>query len=148
MKRFILLLSGILAFAGCGEHRNAELRKAVPGTWLLAIPYPGGEIFKGTTTIASNGSFNCQTIVLVRSNTVHGMKYNIVRTVRFEGTVQIKDGLYIETTTHHSDTNKHVPYTLVARIVRVNDNEMALLFGGPPGTPFVTTETVFQRVRR
>ncbi|MEI8291027.1 MAG: hypothetical protein WCH99_16300 [Verrucomicrobiota bacterium] len=103
---FILLS---LLLLSCGRN-DAKMQRELPGTWVAV--FPNG--VQSTVVVNADGSYSCQ----------HTRLTNGVTLSRIEGTIQIRDGLLIDTVTKHSSTNAKVPFMSTNIIVHMNKNEI------------------------
>jgi hypothetical protein len=100
-----LLIVGSLLFWHHMKHpSDATIRRTLPGTWVAQ----GGS---STCTRDADGHFVAQ---------IAGR-----HTGRLEGTWQVQDGFLIDSITNSSLTAR-VPYTIRARILRMDGHELAV----------------------
>jgi hypothetical protein len=78
-------------------------------------------------TIHSNNSFICS---VTPANNMGLLYY-------FKGTLQVKNGILIETITNHSDTNVHLPFNSRINLVRLKSDNSVVGING------TTNELVF-----
>ena len=124
----LIIIAAVLSwhFKTVREMDVKNFRKLV-GDW--AARYSDG--LHNVKTIRPDGSFMCS--VTPTDNV--GFLYH------FEGTLQVKNGILIETVTNHSDTNVHVPFSSRLPVVRLNDNSLVVRTNG------TTNELVFWKMR-
>ena len=106
---FVIIASGLPAIAADTPPSDAVIQQRIAGTWLM-----NWHVLQSTTTVATNGDYVRYDV----SNSVHP------QTNRFEGTIEIKDGLMIDTLKRSSITNQAVPYVVTNVIVRQTDHEL------------------------
>ncbi len=123
--KFALAFFGLCLLLAACSHRDApvplasdaEIKKVLPGTWVLETNIDGSN-FRSVTTVAPNGDYVSQ----IESKT---------GTRRLEGTWQVKDGCVIDTTTKNSDSNVHLPYTVRMPVIRADARELLIKVGEP-----------------
>src|SRR4051812_47602138 len=98
MKSTLIYLLPILLLSACnrsdktaGPTSDAELRQKLIGRWVGDSQLPGGIHVQSETIIDSEGGY-----VLHLTNTLA----DGVRTVSLAGTLQVKDGILIDTITN------------------------------------------------
>ena len=108
MRTYILAgffsLCGLLSIAADTPSSDTVIQQRIVGTWLL-----NWIAFQCTTTISTNGDY-----VTYQSNPRS----------RYEGTIKIKDGLWIDTLKKCSVTNQPVPHVFTNVIIRLTDHEL------------------------
>jgi len=114
MRAFIFvglfsLLGGLSSFAADTPPNDAAIQQRIVGTWLM-----NWMVLRSTTTIATNGDYVRYDV----GNSAHS------RTNRFEGTIEIKDGLMINTLKKSSVTNQPVPLVSTNVIIQLTDHEL------------------------
>lgn len=105
---------------------DAMIQKRIVGTWLL-----NWIAFHDITTFGTNGDYLTYSV----SNSVHS------QTNRLEGTIEIRDGLMIDTLKKSSFTNQPVlPHVATNEIIRLTDHE--LIFRAQDRSQPVTWERI------
>jgi hypothetical protein len=135
MKKIIIIGIGVvvLIIAAVLSWHFKTLREADANTFRKLIggwhvQYVDG--LNNVTTIRPDASFACS--VIPADN--RGLLYD------YKGTLQVKNGIVIETVTNHSDTNVQVPFTARLPIVRLNNNSFVVRTNG------TTNELVFWKL--
>ncbi|MSU59919.1 MAG: hypothetical protein EXS35_17420 [Pedosphaera sp.] len=137
MRLTLILLLACLLVTACNRHGASTPDKFPPGTWVVEGNYPWDAKFKSTVVVAQDGVYRCQ---LVTHNSS-----NVVRTVEFEGTFQIQDGMLVDTVTKHSQTNGPASITTRERILRISPREIATTRSEDAATNS-PNETVFRKI--
>lgn len=106
---FVVVAAGLSAIVADSPPSDAVTQQRIVGTWFM-----NWMILQRTTTIATNGDYVSYDV----SNGVHP------QTNKFEGTIEIKDGLMIDTITKNSYTNMSVPLVSTNVIIRLTDHEL------------------------
>jgi hypothetical protein len=110
MRAFILAgLFSLSAFAADAPPSDGVIQQRMVGTWRL-----NWHILQSTTTIGTNGDY----VRFDVSNDAHP------QTNWYEGTINIRDGLWIDTLKKSSVTNQPVPHVFTNVIIRVTDREL------------------------
>jgi hypothetical protein len=138
MKLPLAVLTLAFLLAGCSRKGDAWIRKELVGTWASAGSYANGSTFKSTMTIARGDNYVCEVVVHSESGPT--------RTVKIEGTLQVRDGVLIDTMTKHSNTNAVLPMSTRRRIVRIDEREMIVNWDSSLGLVSGTNELVLRRV--
>jgi hypothetical protein len=113
MRAFILAgLFSLSSIAADTPPSDAVIQQRMAGTWRM-----NWHILESTTTIGTNGDYVSYVSYAV-SNSVS------MQTKRFEGTIEIKDGLMIDTSKRSSITNQPAPYVVTNVIIRLTDHEL------------------------
>ena len=141
MKLPLSFLSAVVLLGACSKPSatlpsDADVRKFLPGTWIVEAVGPFGEATKSTITIASDGRYVCQ-ITVGTSNSVYASQ--------LEGTLQVIDGVLLETLTQHSSAKPPFPVSR-AQVLRANDRELVVRFDRTPGVPSSAKPTVFRKI--
>lgn len=108
----------MMVLVGCSRHGDAEVRKNLPGTWIVDGTN-SADSFESHWAIDVNGDYVCR-IVFQNSEDA------ISRTQDMRGKVEVRDGVLIDTMTWHSSTNARLPMISRSRIVRQNRSELVL----------------------
>ena len=121
MKYTFPLLALSVFLIGCGHRSDAEIRKSLPGAWHFVQASSGGNGDRSTFTVAPNGDFTSE---VVRSDGT--------LVVQTAGTFQVKDGYLIGTVTNssQSQSKKHLPFVLRAKIVQADAKKMVIVAEG------------------
>jgi hypothetical protein len=130
----------ILLLAGCGQRSDSQMQKKLVGTWVLEETYAKGGDFKSTITVAADGVYSCD---LVTHNSS-----NVLRNFTLEGTWKVTNGVLVDITTKHSNTNAPLPLISTAKILRLDGQELVLIEHHFIGTDNTTNKTVFRKVTK
>jgi hypothetical protein len=103
-----LLVSSLPSIANDAPASDSAIQQRMVGTWFLDYYHA----FQSTITIGTNGDY-----VAYRTN-------GHSRTNKLEGTMEIRDGLIIDTLKKSSITNEPVPLVFTNVIIRVTDREL------------------------
>ena len=141
MKLTLSFLSAALLLGACSKpgatlQSDADIRKFLPGNWIMEAVDPFGEATKSTITIASDGRYVCQV--------THGTS-NPVYTAQLEGTLQVIDGVLSDTQTQNRSAKPPFPVSR-AQVLRANDRELVVRFDRTPGVPSSAKPTVFRKI--
>jgi hypothetical protein len=105
---FVIVASGLPSFAADTPSSDSAVRQRMVGTWFMDFAH----VYQSTITIGTNGDY-----VAYRTS-------GHSRTNRLEGTIEIRDGLMIDTLKKSSITNEPVPLVFTNVIIRVTDREL------------------------
>ncbi len=110
----VIVLGSYILFGAHKELTDAKIRQKIVGVWIREDTNS-----EGTTTIASDGVF-LSTSRSVMANS------NITKTWIYEGTWQVKGGVFILTITKASGFHQHEAVGSVDnfKIVSLNDEEL------------------------
>lgn len=122
------------------NETDAEVRKKLPGNWIMKWANSTGS-FQSTWTIFPNASYVCRVIA---SNFSDG----IMRTQDMGGRVKFTNGVLVDMTTRHSQTNAQLPMISRLRIVRLDDREMVLNEWSSDTGELLTNEYVYRREKK
>ena len=126
MKSPLIYILLVLVLAACSHSdrtgvptSDVELQQKLIGRWREEGRLPGDIHVQGETVVDSGGGY-----VFHLTNTL----VDRVRTITLAGTLQVRDGLLINTITNNFGAdNTLVPRILfVARIIRVDEHELAV----------------------
>ena len=125
MKSAFIYVLPILVLSACSHSDSTgapsgdvELRQKLIGRWRGDSRLPGGIHVESETVVDSGGRY----VLHLTNALVDG-----VRTASLAGTLQVRDGLLIDTITNDFGGNTLVPrIALVARIIRVNEHELTV----------------------
>jgi hypothetical protein len=130
----------ILLLAGCGQRSDSQMQKKLVGTWVLEETYAKGGDFKSTITVAADGVYSCD---LVTHNSS-----NVLRNFTLEGTWKVTNGVLVDITTKHSNTNAPLPLISTAEILRLDGQELVLIDYNTSGVKDSRKETIFRRTAK
>ncbi len=119
------------------ESADNKIQKMLAGTWVFEARYANGSSNRCTFKVAQDASY-------VSTFDVPG-RTNGARSIHQEGTLRVKDGVFIDTVTKDSQTNAPVPSTNHARIASIDDQELVLDYVKIPGVVYPTNQTVFRK---
>ena len=131
-----LFLAVVLLMTACRQHKDSadeKMQKQHPGTWFFEAKYAQGNE-EETLAVAPDGSYTLAVYMPGQTNEGH------VRAVNLEGTLRVEDGFLIDTVTK---STSGVAITNRARIIRINDRELAIEYERLPGVVYATNQTVF-----
>jgi hypothetical protein len=106
---FVIVAFGLSSIAADTLPSDAVIQQRIVGTWFM-----NWMILHRFTTIATNGDYVGYDV----SNSVQK------QTNRFEGTIEIKNGLMIVTPKYSSITNQPTPIVSTNVIIRLTDHEL------------------------
>lgn len=129
------LFALLLLLTACNRHSDAQLQAKLSGTWTNSIDQLKT---KSTVTVGPTGAFDCQVIAFGRSD-------GITRTSTLSGTWMVRNGLLIDTTTRHSNTNAPLPMILTSSIIRLDAHELVIKYPSDDGKAMPTNEFVLRR---
>jgi hypothetical protein len=112
----------LLGLSACNNRSDQQLQRQLQGTWTLQVTNPTGDEFKSATYVSPAGFYTSR-ITLTRTGAS-----NAVYNDELEGSWRIENGVLIDTTTRHSNTNfsPHQRMVWRARIVRFTENEFVV----------------------
>jgi len=121
----LIYLLSILALSACNHSdrpatptSDAELRQKLIGRWRGDSKLPSGIHVQSETIVDSDGRY-----ILHLTNTLA----DGVRTATLAGTLEVKDGILIDTTTNDLTHNTLVPRIAgVDRIIRLDEHELTV----------------------
>jgi hypothetical protein len=125
VKSALIYILPILLLSACSHSdrteasaSDVELSQKLIGRWREEARLPGDTHVQGETVVDSGGGY-----VLHLTNTL----VDGVRTATLAGTLQVRDGLLIDTITNDIGGNTRVPrIVLVAKIIRVDEHELTV----------------------
>lgn len=100
----VIVAFGLSAIAADTPPSDAVIQQRIVGTWLMTWI-----AFNRTTTIGTNGDY---------------VAYYTSPPVRQEGTIEIREGLMIDTIKKSSITNRPLPLVSTNVIIRLTDHEL------------------------
>jgi uncharacterized lipoprotein NlpE involved in copper resistance len=120
MKIALKLLLLTLLLMGCArpEPKSGTTRN-LAGTWVCVLDVPDHPHAETTTVVGADGHYSTHAKVTISNLS------NRVWTADLEGTLEIKDGILVDTVTKDSQ-HTSLPRTLRAHVVRMNDNELVV----------------------
>ena len=136
MKKFIIIGIGVVLLIAAAalfwrfkaaKEMDAKNFQKLVGGWVAKDK----DGLHDVITIHSNSTFICS--VTPADNM--GLLYY------FKGTLQVKNGILIETITNHSDTNVHLPFISRMNLVRLQNDNFVVK------TDNTTNELVFGKLR-
>jgi hypothetical protein len=135
MKKFIftgigivllIIIGALFAHFKAAQEMDAKNFQKLVGGWVAKDK----DGLHNVTTIHSDSGFTCS----VTPEDNMGLLYY------FKGTLQIKNGILIETITNHSDTNVHLPFISRMNLVSLKNNNFVVKVDG------TTNELVFWKM--
>jgi hypothetical protein len=125
VKSSLIFILPILVLSACSDSNrkeapasDVELRQKLIGTWRGDSRLPGDIHVQSETVVDSDGGY-----VLHLTNILADR----VQTTTIAGTLQVRDGLLIDTITNDLSENTRVPRVAsVTRIIRVDEHELAV----------------------
>jgi len=109
----------------------------LPGTWI--ITNIDGRDVSSTISVGPNGAYDGQVVARVGQD-------GFAKTFFLSGIFEVLNGLLIETTTKHSDTNAPVPMISTSCIIRIDEHELVMKYPtAPPGVSYPTNEIIFRK---
>jgi hypothetical protein len=125
VKSALIYILPILLLSACNPSdrteaptADVELRQKLIGRWRVDSRLPGDIRVQSETVVDPGGGY-----VLHLTNTLA----DGVRTATLAGTLQVRNGLLIDTITNDLGGNTLVPrIASVARIIRVDENELVV----------------------
>jgi len=125
VKSPLIYILPVLVLAACSHSGRAgaansdvELQQKLVGTWRGDSQLPGGLHVQSETVVDAGGSY----VLHLTNALVDG-----VRTATLAGTLQVRDGLLVDTITNDFGGNTLVPrIASVSRIVRVDEHELTM----------------------
>jgi len=125
--KFARRFSGLsFLMAGC-SRRDGKIQQRLAGTCVVELEHD----MRSTRVVQSDGSYHCE----VR-------RFSDGRTVSLEGTLLVKDGGLIDTTTKNSQTDAGLPFVMHGRIIHMDDRELVTRWDGD------TKDTVAHRIQK
>ncbi|HVV73485.1 MAG TPA: hypothetical protein VHI52_18575 [Verrucomicrobiae bacterium] len=114
-----VVLAGLfgLWFVLVACDRRSGFDQRLSGTWAATWRSPSGATFASTTTINTNGDYAARILV----NGAPGKQ-----SLEEEGTVAIRDGLFVNTMTNYCNTNLARPITTRGHLVRLDSRELVV----------------------
>jgi hypothetical protein len=140
LRALCLLLLSALVLTACRRQNDDEVRRDLPGTWVVEGDSVFGGHFKSTSKIDDQGNYFCQLLSRNGSDA-------LIRTSNIAGTFQVKDGMLIDTILKHSNTNAALPIISKARILRVDADTMVIRYEPSDGFAAPTNDVVFRKQR-
>jgi len=125
VKSTLIYLLPILALSACNHPdktatspSDAELQQKLAGSWRADVQIPSGIHVQSETIVEPDGSY----ILLLTNTLVDGL-----RRVTLAGTLEVKNGILIDTITNDFTNPTLGPRIAGAdRIIRLNEHELVL----------------------
>jgi hypothetical protein len=115
---------------------DAKMQKMLAGVWTADLEIGG----ISDVTVAQDGRYFCTLTVPGRTNEP--------RIFNSEGTFRVHEGNLIDTMTRYNRTNRSVPLTNRAQIVRLDRHELVLAYDPTLGASGPTNPVVFRRLTK
>jgi hypothetical protein len=138
MKPSLAIAALAFVLGGCSRDADAQVRKRLPGTWVLTGTHRNGSTFTSTIAVSKAGNYVCRIVS-------HG-ESGSERSFDLKGMFRVQGGVLIDTITNHSNTNAVLPMIMRARIVHFDDREMVLESEPNQEVEFPTNQVVFRKV--
>lgn len=123
LRHRFLMVVGVILIAACSRQVGADTSKRLEGTWNLKGTNFNGGVYQSTLVVGTNGLY-------IAKISTHYPSDRSVRNDRVSGSIQIKQGMVIDTVTKHSNTNAVLPWISRGRIIRFDDGELVVEWEG------------------
>lgn len=141
MKRFASILAVVaLILSACNRDPDTRAQKLLVGTWSLTFNYQDGDTTTSTLIIGPDGKYVCRVVTHGHSGTE--------RTYDRQGTLQVQNGVLIDTMTNTGATKLTRPLVDRSPIVRIDNREFLVRWERIAGVSYPTNEPLFRKISK